>query len=194
MDVFISCYVLTQWCRVLLEKLTGSQLLKKFHAFCGTRKFITAVTTARHLYLSWARSIQFMPHPSSWRSILILFSHLRLGLSSGSFPQVSPPNTFMLLSPPPYVLHVRVRPFHSSRFDHPNNIWWGVQIIKHLIMQFYPLCCYFVPIRTKYSPQHPILKHHQPTLLPHCGWPSLTPIKNKRQNYSSVYLDLYVFG
>jgi hypothetical protein len=25
-------------------------------------------------------------------------------------------------------------PFHSFRFDHPNNIWWGIQIIKLLIM------------------------------------------------------------
>jgi hypothetical protein len=26
------------------------------------------------------------------------------------------------------------RPFHSSGFDHPKNIGWGVQIIKLLIM------------------------------------------------------------
>jgi len=47
--------------RVLLEKLTGSQLVKKFPAFYGSRMFITAFTTARHLYLSYARSIQSMP-------------------------------------------------------------------------------------------------------------------------------------
>ena len=35
----------------LPEKLTGSQLLKKSHAFYGTRRFITAFTTARHLFL-----------------------------------------------------------------------------------------------------------------------------------------------
>jgi len=29
-------YLLTAWSRVLLEKLTGSQLVKKFHAFYGT--------------------------------------------------------------------------------------------------------------------------------------------------------------
>jgi hypothetical protein len=22
------------------------------------------------------------------------------------------------------------RPYHSSRFDYPNNIWWCVQVIK----------------------------------------------------------------
>jgi hypothetical protein len=26
------------------------------------------------------------------------------------------------------------RPSHSSRFYHPQNIWWAVQIIKLLIM------------------------------------------------------------
>ena len=29
-------YLLTPWCRVLLEKLTGLQLVKKFPAFQGT--------------------------------------------------------------------------------------------------------------------------------------------------------------
>jgi hypothetical protein len=43
---------LTPWSRVLLEKLTGRQLVKKFPAFYGTRRFITAFTRARHLSLS----------------------------------------------------------------------------------------------------------------------------------------------
>ena len=38
----------------VLEKLTGMQLVKKFPAFHGTRRFITAFTSARHLSLSWA--------------------------------------------------------------------------------------------------------------------------------------------
>ena len=79
--------ILTPWCRVLLEKLTGLQLVKKFQAFYGTRRFITALTSVRHLSLSWANPIQSIyPHPTSWRSILILFTHLRLGLPSGFFP------------------------------------------------------------------------------------------------------------
>ena len=41
--------------------LTGPKLIKKFHAFYGTRMFITAFTSARRLSLSWARSIQYMP-------------------------------------------------------------------------------------------------------------------------------------
>ena len=43
---------LTPWSRVLPEKQTGSQLLKKFPVFYGTRRFITAFKTARHLFLS----------------------------------------------------------------------------------------------------------------------------------------------
>ena len=34
------------------EKLTGFQLVKKFPAFYGTRRFITAFKSARHLSLS----------------------------------------------------------------------------------------------------------------------------------------------
>jgi hypothetical protein len=41
------------------------------------------------------------PHPTSWSSILILCPHLRLGLPSGAFPQVSPPKSCMHLSFPP---------------------------------------------------------------------------------------------
>ena len=45
-------YLLTPCSRVLLEKLTGSQIVKKLPAFYGTRKLITAFTSARHLSIS----------------------------------------------------------------------------------------------------------------------------------------------
>ena len=72
-------YLLTPWSRVLLEKLICSQLVKKFPAFFGIRRFITTFTSVRHLSISWATSIQSMPsHPTPWRSILIWLSHTRL--------------------------------------------------------------------------------------------------------------------
>jgi hypothetical protein len=43
---------LIPWSRVLPEKLTVSQLVKKFPALYGTLRFITAFTSARHLSLS----------------------------------------------------------------------------------------------------------------------------------------------
>ena len=82
----LKTYLLSPWCRVLLEKLTGLQLVKKFPAFHGTRRFITALTSVRHLSLSWASPIQSIyPHPTSWRSVPLLSTHLRLGLPSGLF-------------------------------------------------------------------------------------------------------------
>ena len=53
-----SHYLFTPWSTVLIEKLIGSQLVKKFSSFRGTRRFIIAFTSARHLSLSWASSIQ----------------------------------------------------------------------------------------------------------------------------------------
>ena len=81
----------TPWRRVLLERLTGLQLVKKFPAYHGTRRFITALTSIRHLSISWANPIlSIYPHPTSWRSILILSTHLRLGLHSGLLPSGFP--------------------------------------------------------------------------------------------------------
>ena len=68
---------LTPWSRVL-EKLTGSQLVKKFPAICGTGSFITAFTSSRHLSLSRASTMQSMPPPPSH----LLKIHLNIILSS----------------------------------------------------------------------------------------------------------------
>ena len=95
--ISILTYLLTPWCRVLLEKLTGLQLVKKFPDFHGTRRFITALTSVSHLSLSWASPIQSTyPHPTSWSSILILSTHLRLGLSNFLFPSGFPSNNLYI--------------------------------------------------------------------------------------------------
>jgi len=183
-------YLRTPSSRVPLEKLTGFQLVKKSFAFYGTRRFITAFTSARHSSLSWTNSIQSItPHYTSWRSILILSSHLHLGLPSGLFPSGLP--TKILYTP----LFSPIRVTCASHlilldFITRNNIGWGVQIIKPLMTWFHPLPYYFIPLRPKYSFQHPVLKHIHPTFLPQWKRPGFTPIQNKRQNYNSVYLKL----
>ena len=60
--------ILTPWRTVFLDKLTGPKLVKNFPAFYGTRRFITAVTKARTLSLTWNRSVQSMP-PSHFLKI-----------------------------------------------------------------------------------------------------------------------------
>ena len=94
--------ILTSWSWVLLEKLTALTLVKKFHAFYVTQRFITQVKSGHHLSLSWASSIQSTTaHPTSWGSLLILSSHLRLGLPSDLFASGFPTKTLYthLLSP-----------------------------------------------------------------------------------------------
>jgi len=57
----------------VLEKLIVTQLVKRFPAFYGTRRFITVFARARHWPLSCSRCIQSTPsHPVSQRSVLIL--------------------------------------------------------------------------------------------------------------------------
>ena len=119
-----SSYLLTPWCRVLLEQPSGLQLVKKFPAFHRTRRFITALTSVRHLSLSWASPIHVIyTHPTSWRSVLIFSTHLRLVVS---FPPVSPPKPYTS----PFLTHARhmPSPSHSSRFYHPHNIGWAVHV------------------------------------------------------------------
>jgi len=66
LHTYILIYLLTPRSIVLLENLTGFQVVKKFLTFYGTRKFITAFTSAILLSLSRARSVQSMPpHPTA---------------------------------------------------------------------------------------------------------------------------------
>ena len=120
---YMSCltYLLTPWCRVLLEKLTSLQRVKKFPAFQGTRRVITALTSFRHLSLSWTSPVQSIcPHPTSWRSILMLSTHLRLGLPSGLLPSGFPSKTLYT-------------PFSSSiRATYPIGIYIYVYTTKFM--------------------------------------------------------------
>jgi hypothetical protein len=107
-------YLLTPWSRVLLEKLTGFAASQEIPRIYGTPKLITVLTSTRHLSLSRARSIRYPPPPlTSWRSLLILSSHLRLGLPNVSFPQASPPKPCAHLSPP-YTRHMPTRTKHLT--------------------------------------------------------------------------------
>jgi hypothetical protein len=95
----------------------------------------------RQLSLYWASSIQFIPtHPTSWRSILILPSHLSLGLPNGLFLSGFPTKSCTCLSPPPYLLHAPPISFFSILS--PAQEWVRSTDQWASIMQFSPLSWY----------------------------------------------------
>ena len=124
----IHTYLLTPWCRVLLEKLTGLQLVKKFPAFLWNPKVhyrthkrpppVPVLDQPNPVHIPTSHLLEIHPniiHPSTPRS-----PQWSLSLR---FPHQDP------IRPP---LHTHTRhmpsPSHSSRFYHPHNIGWGVQI------------------------------------------------------------------
>ena len=87
-------YLLTPWCRVLLEKLTGLQLVKKFPAFLSNPKvhYRTHKRPPSVPILCQPNPVH-IPTSHLRRSILILSTHLRLGLPSDLFPSGFPTKT-----------------------------------------------------------------------------------------------------
>jgi hypothetical protein len=106
----------------------------------------------------------------------MLFYHLRLGPPSGLFPLGFPTKTSKQLSPPQCVS----RPPHPPWFYHPNNIRWRIQAVNFIIMQF-SLRSVFLPFRSKYPPQHSVLKNPQSVFLPQSERPSFAPIQHRWQ-------------
>ena len=91
--------------------------------------FITALTSVRQLSLSWASPIQSTyPHPTSWRPIIILSTHLRLGLPSGLFPSGFPTKTLYTALSSPIWPHAQ--PISFFLILSPARYW--VRSTKHL--------------------------------------------------------------
>jgi hypothetical protein len=145
--------------------------LDGFPAFYGTQKFNTEFTRALHLFLSWARPIQSTsPQPTSTRSILILSTHLRLGLPNRLLPSGFPTNNLFV----PLLPHscYMPRPSHYPRLDHSDDTWWRVQEYNSSLRSFLhspvtsslfgpnilfstlfsntPSLCFFLHIKTKF--------------------------------------------
>jgi len=49
---YLFTYLLTPWSKVLLQKLAGSAASQEIRRIFGTRRFLTVLTSARHLSLS----------------------------------------------------------------------------------------------------------------------------------------------
>jgi hypothetical protein len=99
-------------------------------------------------------------------------------------PNQNPVNT----SPLPHACHMS-RPPQPPWVNHPNNIRWRLQTVKFIIMQFSPWSI-FLPFRSKYLPQHSVLRNPQSMFLPQSVRPSYAPIQYEWQNNSFVYFNL----
>jgi hypothetical protein len=164
----------------LLEKPPIVQPLKNFPAFNGTRRFITVFTRALHWSLFWARSIQSTPsHCTSLKSppLVPILSQIDpvhaipLYLSNIYFNIVSIFLVVSFLLASPSISYMHSSSPHSCYMPCPSHplliyVWRGVRVMKLLIMQFSPISCHFISLRTKYSPQHPVHKHPQSMILP----------------------------
>ena len=98
-----------------------------------TWRFITVVTSARHLSLSWS---QLDPVHKPTSNFLKIYLNIILPSTPGSpkcslsfrFPHQNPVHASSL----PHTRYMP-RPSYSSRLYYPNSIGWAVQIIKLLI-------------------------------------------------------------
>jgi hypothetical protein len=131
--------------------------------------------------------------PTSWRSILILSSHLRLGPPNGLFPLVLPTKTLYAppLSPrcvtcPSYLILLDL--ITRVMFDECRSLSSSLCSFLH-----YPITSILlgsnILLSTLFS------KHPQPTFFPQYERPRFTPMQHNRQHYSVfIYLLSKVFS
>ena len=122
-------YVLTPWRRVLHEEPTGSQLVRKYPEFYGTQ------SSLQRPHVPATCTYPEPPRSSPCSNSRFLKIHLNIILQSMSGPPKwslslrCPHQNRVYVPPLPHTCYMP-RPCHFSRFYHPNNIWWAVQIIQ----------------------------------------------------------------
>jgi hypothetical protein len=110
-------YLLTPWCRILLEKLIATQLVKKYPAFLRNPKAHYRVHKSRHRILTWASWIQFAPSiPLSLRSIFY----------PAETPNVPSTKSHVLFPLPRSCQRISPGPMRFETFRNNKKLRWGV--------------------------------------------------------------------
>jgi hypothetical protein len=96
--------------------------------------------------------------------VTVLSTHLCRGFLVGPFLLAFPPISYIHSSS--HHSCYMWSQSHPPWFDHSNYTWRRLQVVKLLIMLFSRYYCHVISLQSKYSPQHPVLKHPQSMFLP----------------------------
>ena len=92
------------------------------------------------------------PHPTSLSPMLMLFSHLILGLPSGLCSSAFPTKT-LHASSLSTIRAIRPARLIILHFYLPNNIWCDIQIAQLLVIPSFPLLFYLILVTYRYVSQ-----------------------------------------
>jgi len=186
----ILTYLLTPCSRVLLEKLTGSWSRNSPHFMKSKGSLLCLQVPDTCPY---PEPEQSSPCPPSH----FLKIHLNIILLSmpGSFEWSLflkfPHHQPVCTSPPPihatYPVHLILLVLNTQIISDEE---YG-SLSSSLCSSFHSPC-YLIPLRPKYYPQHPILKHPQSTFPSQCQHPTFTPIYNKGKIIVLCILHLHI--
>jgi hypothetical protein len=134
-------------------------------------------------------------HPISLISILILSIHLHFGLRSSSFllvfyqystyiPLLAIPDTFSAHPIPLNLVTIIILGEVYKLRNSPLRSFFQLQLSS--------TSCYLIQFWSKYSLQHPVLKHPQSMFIPLMLETKFHSHKKYRQNYSFVHCNLYL--
>jgi hypothetical protein len=134
-------------------------LVMKFCTIYGVRKFITVFTTASTVLILSQTNTLHSHKPSCFLCISILSFYLRLRLSSGPLPSEFPIKTLHAFL---FSIMRAISKVNLALNLNTIIIFGGEMSTNYESPHNAILFSYFLPLRSKYFPQHPILEHPQP--------------------------------